>query len=257
MRRQLLLALLLSLVLLPTAYAEVPALSWQLLRTIPRLPNHFTQGLVFVDKQLFESTGRYGQSRLIAYDAATLQLQQQHFLRSDVFAEGLTFLNGRLYQGSWKSREIFVYDTRLQPLQTLAIAGDSWGLTTDGKVLIMSDGSPLLQLLDPATAQVLRTLTVRDASGTVWRDLNELEWVDGRILANVWHRDTVLVIDSQSGLVHARYDFSGLAPELRKHMPARNSEQVLNGMAWNPATKTLLVTGKDWPVWFELQLTLH
>ncbi len=257
MRRRLLLTLLFSLVLLPSAHAEVPALSWQLLRTIPRLPNHFTQGLVYAGPQLFESTGRYGQSRLIAYDAATLQLQQQHFLRSDVFGEGLTFLGGRLYQGSWKSREIFVYDTRLQPLQTLAITGDSWGLTTDGKALIMSDGSPVLQLLDPATAQVLRTLTVSDASGTVWRDLNELEWVDGHILANVWHRDTVLVIDSQSGRVRARYDLDALAATLRQYMPVRNSEQVLNGMAWNPATRTLLVTGKDWPVWFELQLTLH
>lgn len=253
--RQLLLAW--CLLLAPLVRAEVPTLSWQLLRTVPRPPNHFTQGLVYAGPQLFESTGHYGQSRLIAYDAITLQMQQQVFLSADVFAEGLTALDGKLYQSSWTSHRIFVYDLRLQALPPLSIPGESWGLTTDGRSLIMSDGSPTLQFLDPATAQVQRAVTVIDDAGLPQRYLNELEWLDGDILANVWHRDTVLRIDSQTGRVKSRYDFGALAAVLKPHMPVRDSEQVLNGLAWNSRTRTLLVTGKDWPVWFELQLTLH
>lgn len=251
--RLLLLALLLSV---QAAVAEVPELRWQLLRTIPRLPNHFTQGLVYAGPQLFESTGRYGQSRLIAYDAASLQMQKQHFLPADIFAEGLTYLDGKLYQSSWKSQEIFVYDTKLTQLKTLQIGGDSWGLTTDGQSLVMSDGTATLQFLDPASGQRQRALTVTDSQGNPWRDINELEWVDGHILANVWHRDTVLLIDGHSGRIQGQYNLEKLAPELRKHMPFRDGEQVLNGMAWQPRHKTLLVTGKDWPVWFEIGLTL-
>ncbi|HSC75868.1 MAG TPA: glutaminyl-peptide cyclotransferase [Pseudomonadales bacterium] len=238
-------------------HAETPVLPWQLLRSIPRLPNHFTQGLVYADGQLFESTGHYGQSRLISYDAKTMALQKQQFLRADVFGEGLTFLNKKLYQASWKSHELFVYDTALQPLQTLAISGDSWGLTTDGHSLIMSNGSDTLQFLDPDTGKTLRSITVTDNSGNHWQDINELEWIDGHILANVWHRNTVLVIDGITGHITSQYDLEKLSQDVSRHMPSRDSEQVLNGMAWNPETHTLLVTGKDWPLWFELKITLH
>ncbi len=236
------------------ARADVPTLHWQLLHSTPRLPEHFTEGLVYAGSQLFESTGRYGQSRLIAYDAVSLQMQQQVFLPSDIFAEGLTVLNGKLYQSSWKSREIFVYDLQMKRLQTLHITGDSWGLTTDGKLLIMSDGSNTLQFLDPGDGHLLRTLTVSDDSNVALHDINELEWLDGDILANVWHRDTVLRIDSKTGRVKGQYNLEKLAPELRKSMPTRNGEQVLNGLAWNPHTQALLVTGKDWPVWFAIRL---
>jgi glutamine cyclotransferase len=229
-------------------------LPWQLLHTTPRLPEHFTEGLAYAGPQLFESTGRYGQSRLIAYDAVSLQMQQQVFLPANIFAEGLTFLNGKLYQSSWKSREIFVYDTQMKLLQTLHITGDSWGLTTDGQQLIMSDGSDTLQFLDPVDGHLLRTLTVSDGSKTPIRDINELEWLDGDILANVWHRDNVLRIDSKTGRVKGQYNLEKLVPELRKTMPVRNGEQVLNGLAWNPHTQSLLVTGKDWPVWFAIRL---
>lgn len=248
---------LLLCLLAQTVTADTPVLPWQLVRSIPRPPAHFTQGLVYADQQLFESTGRYGQSRLIAYEAKTLEMQKQHVLRADIFGEGLTFLNGKLYQASWKSHEIFVYDTALNLLQTRRINGASWGLTSDGHSLIMSDGTDTLQFLDPDTGKTLRSIHVIDDSGKPWKDINELEWIDGHILANVWHHNTLLVIDGSSGHITAQYDLEKLSIEASKHMPSRDSEQVLNGMAWSPETHTLLVTGKDWPLWFELKITLH
>lgn len=250
-------AWLLLCLLAQTARADTPTLQWTLLRSIPRLPDHFTQGLVYGDNQLFESTGRYGQSRLIAYSAGTLDIQKQYFLRADVFGEGLTFLDRKLYQASWKSREIFIYDTALHPLRTLNVDGDGWGLTSDDHSLIMSDGSDTLRFLDPTSGKILRTMTVIDDTGRHWQDINELEWIDGKILANVWHSDTVLVIDGSNGRVTGQYQFGKLSADVSQRMPMRDQEQVLNGMAWNPGTHTLLVTGKDWPVWFELKITLH
>ncbi len=255
MRNFYLLAWIFLCLLKQTAYAGTPLLSWHLLNSTARAPDHFTQGLVYADQQLFESTGHYGQSRLIAYNAKTLDMQKQIFLRDNVFGEGLTYLNGKLYQASWKSHEIFVYDTALNSMRTLKINNDSWGLTTDGTSLIMSNGSDTLYFLDPATGKTLRTIVVADNTGLHWKDINELEWINGNILANVWHSNTVLVIDSNSGRITGQYNFEKLSQDVLQRMPARNSEQVLNGLAWNPQTQTLLVTGKDWPLWFEISLS--
>lgn len=235
-------------------HTGIPVLQWELLHSTPRLPDHFTQGLVFEGAHLFESTGHYGSSQLFVYDAAKLEVQKQHFLSKNIFAEGLTTLNKKLYLASWKSREIFVYDFSLNLLQTLPIGGESWGLTTDGTSLIMSNGSNTLQFIDPATGKTLRTTVVTDGSDQNWKDINELEWVNGKILANVWHRNIVLVIDSNSGRITGQYDLEKLSKDISQHMPARTREQVLNGMAWNSRSKTLLVTGKDWPMWFEISL---
>ena len=257
MHRFYLLAWIFLYLLTSAAHADTPILSWQLLNSTTRAPDHFTQGLAYADQQLFESTGHYGQSRLIAYNAQTLEIQKQIFLRADVFGEGLTYLNGKLYQASWKSREIFVYDTELNSLQTLKIDSDSWGLTTDGTSLIMSNGSDTLYFLDSATGKILRSIVVTDNTGRHWKNINELEWIDGNILANIWHRNTVLVIDGNTGRITGQYNFEKLSQYVSQHMPARDSEQVLNGLAWNPQTQTLLVTGKDWPLWFELKIQLH
>jgi glutamine cyclotransferase len=246
------LACILLCLLAHTSHADIPVLPWKLLNSTARPPDHFTQGLVYADKQLFESTGQYGKSRLIAYNAENLQIQKQISLRPDVFGEGLTFLNSKLYQSSWKSREIFVYDTALNPLQTLHINSDSWGLTTDGRSLIMSDGSDTLYFLDPATGTTMRTIVATDGSGQRRKNINELEWVNGKVLANIWHSNIVLVIDGTNGHITGQYNFETLSQDVSQRMPSRNSEQVLNGIAWNSKTNTLLVTGKDWPVWFEI-----
>ncbi len=244
---------LLFIALLPCkVFAQsTPSLSWSLLRTIPRESQHFTQGLVYADQQLFESTGRYGQSVVIAYDATTFTEQRRKKLSADIFGEGLTFLHGRLYQLSWKSQQLFVYNAALQLLQTLPIQGEGWGLTTDGSSLIMSNGSNTLQFLDPQTGKIQHALPVSDTE-KIWTQINELEWIDGYILANIWISNTVLLIDAKTGRVAGNYDFSMLDNAVKN----KSADDVLNGLAWNPSTQTLLVTGKNWPLWFEVHINL-
>lgn len=238
-----------------TKPAALPIWQYTLLRTIPREKNHFTEGLVFAGNTLFESTGHYGESRLHAYNANDLAPLKQVDLPANRFGEGITVLRNKLYQLNWKGGDIFVYNLDLELQDTLRITGDGWGLTTDGDNLIMSDGSATVFFRDRDTARELRRITVSDASGKRWDNLNELEWINGVILANVWHQDTVLAIDPQSGQVVGQYDFERLSQIAGKQMPGRNGEQVLNGMAWNPSTQTLLLTGKDWPLWFEVVLS--
>jgi glutamine cyclotransferase len=231
-----------------------PTWQYQLLRTIPREKHHFTEGLVFADNYLFESTGQYGKSQLHRYDANNLSPSQHINLNTDRFAEGLTVIQDQLYQLSWKEGDIFVYDFNLQSIKTLRINSEGWGLTTDGESLIISDGSSTLSFRDRNTAQESRRITVHDASGKQWKDINELEWINGVILANVWHQDTALIINPDTGYIIGQYNFEALSQIVSKAMPNRNGEQVLNGMAWNSATQTLLLTGKDWPSWFEVSL---
>ncbi|MEZ5538869.1 MAG: glutaminyl-peptide cyclotransferase [Pseudomonadales bacterium] len=251
MRRTLLFALALLLPL--SVFAQTA--SWTLLHTVPRAPQHFTQGLVFSGEQLFESTGRYGQSAVIAYDAKTLLEKKRVYLPDNVFGEGLTVLNGKLYQLSWKSQKIFIYNTQLQLLKTLPMRGEGWGLTTDGTSLIVSNGSDTLQFLDPETGNLQRKISVRD-DNKAQKNINELEWLDGYILANVWLSNTVLLIDARSGEVVNRYDFTALAAtQTSQENPEKNPDDVLNGLAWSPYTQTLLMTGKNWPVWFVVKIT--
>ncbi len=234
----------------------VPTLAWTFLRSQPRASEHFTQGLVYAESQLFESTGKYEHSAVFAYHATTLQETHRRPLANNVFGEGLTYLHGKLYQASWRSHVIFVYDTQLRLLKTLPLRGEGWGLTTNGSALILSDGSNQLHFLDPDTGALQRTLTVNDHSDTLWSQLNELEWVDGHILANIWHSNNVLLIDSNDGRVKGRYDFSRLSETISQQMQHRTPEDVLNGMAWRTSDRTLLVTGKNWPLWFFVQLTM-
>ncbi|MEZ5494046.1 MAG: glutaminyl-peptide cyclotransferase [Pseudomonadales bacterium] len=189
--------------------------------------------------------------RCIAYDAATLTQQKKHALPADIFGEGLTFLNGKLYQLSWKAQKLFIYDTALQLQQTLPITGEGWGLTSDGRALILSNGSNTLQWLDPHTGKLLHALPVLDSEKT-WTQINELEWINGYILANIWLSNTVLVIDAKTGQVAGYYDFSALSATANN----KQTEDVLNGLAWNAATQMLLVTGKNWPLWFRIKIQL-
>lgn len=226
---------------------------WQLIERIARPANHFTQGLVFVDGRLYESVGMRGRSALIAYQADHQTIAKQVANRADVHAEGLVFLNGRFYQGSWQSREIFVFDRELNQLVTLtAPSKEVWGLTTDGQDLIITDSSDQLLFLDPQTAALKKTVTVFDKANNRWHWLNELEWIDGFIFANIWHSNIVVKIDPASGEVVDQYDFSELTKKMFPFLP--KGEQVLNGLAWQPHTKALWLTGKEWPFWFSVQL---
>ncbi len=240
--------------LLPSAVLAQPE-PWTLLQILPRAPQHFTQGLVFSGNQLLESTGRYGQSALFAYDAKTLLEKKRIKLPDTIFGEGLTVLDSEIYQLSWKAQKIFVYNQQLQLLKTLSLQGEGWGLTTDGVSLILSNGSDTLQFLDPESGKLQRKLIVHDGS-TPQKNINELEWVEGYILANLWLSNTVLLIDSNDGDVIKHYDFSALATINARHQADQTPDDVLNGLAWNPTKKTLWLTGKNWPLWFEVALML-
>lgn len=232
-----------------------PILSYSLLAEQPREAHHFTQGLVYDQDFLYESTGKYGQSALYVYHKKDLSLVTLHTLDNNQFAEGITVLNEKLYQLEWRSGLMHVYTLALAPLQTLPIAAEGWGLTTDGTQLLLSDGTDTISFLDPDTAKVKKTIRVTDRQGKSWQNLNELEWVNGVLLANVWHQDLVLAINPTNGSVIGQYDFSALAQRASKAMPFRDGEQVTNGLAWDAITQTLLITGKDWPRWFTVKLS--
>jgi glutamine cyclotransferase len=214
----------------------------------PHDPRAFTQGLIFADGVFLESTGTYGESSLRRVDPATGRVLFSLPLAANVFGEGLARLHGELFQLTWREHRCFVYDERtLQPRREMRYEGEGWGLTTDGDaLLVMSDGSAVLRFLAPATLQVVRTLAVHDAAGPVDR-LNELEWVRGEILANVWGSNLVVRIDPRSGEVHGRLDLSVL-PEPHHDDP----DAVLNGIAYDEGGDRLFVTGKRWGSVFEI-----
>lgn len=210
----------------------------------------FTQGLVFDAGVLYESTGGRGTSSLRKVALESGKVLERVAVPEPYFAEGLALLGGRLYQLTWQENTAFVYDrASLKHVATLSYAGEGWGLATDGRWLILSDGSNVLRFLEPSTFQVVRTLSVVDGSEYV-HYLNELEWVRGEIWANVWHKDQIARIDPQSGRVIAWLDLAHLAPAIR----AQNPEAVPNGIAFDEQTGRVFVTGKLWPVLYEIRL---
>jgi glutaminyl-peptide cyclotransferase len=217
---------------------------------VPHDTTAYTQGLVDAGGQLYESTGLLGQSQVRRVSRATGQVEASLSLAADRFGEGLTFLDGRLYQLTWQSMVGYVYDAAtLAPLDSFRYDGEGWGLTTDGTALIMSDGTARLRFLDSGTFAVLREVTVRDR-GSPLSQLNELEYVDGVIFANVYPSDWIVRIDAGSGTVIEWIDLAGLLP-VRDRTPTTD---VLNGIAWDEGTGHLLVTGKRWPWLYELRL---
>jgi glutamine cyclotransferase len=218
--------------------------------TWPHDRGAFTQGLVFRNGSFLESTGLNGQSTLREAEVKTGQVLKKVPVPSQFFAEGLAVLGDQAYQLTWQSQKGFVYDVDTFRLEKeFAYEGEGWGLTTDGKALILSDGSNRIRFLDPATFQVLRAIEVKDDGKPVTR-LNELEWIKGEIFANVWQTDEIVRIDPTTGQVRGVIDFSGLlAPQDRGP-----ETDVLNGIAYDAVDDRLFVTGKRWPKIFEVRL---
>jgi len=210
----------------------------------------YSQGLIFVDGTLYEGTGKYGESTLRRVDLKTGQIQQQIALSHRVFGEGITAWEDTIVQLSWKANVGMVYDRKTFELRnTFRYSGEGWGITHDGRNLIVSDGSSTLRFLDPKTYSVVRRLTVRSGGNRI-RYLNELEFVDGEILANVWYKDYIVRISPASGEVTGYLDLSRLWP--KRQRPDR--EAVLNGIAYDEVGKRLFVTGKNWPRLYEIRL---
>ena len=217
----------------------------------PHDPKAFTQGLVIRDGILHESTGLYGQSTLRRVDLKTGRVEVRVPLDAQVFGEGMTILGDEIFVATWRSRTGYVYDRQtLRFKRVFLYGGEGWGLTDDGTHLILSDGTPLLRFLDPKTGTVTRRVGVHDGDAGV-ENINELEFVNGEIYANIWYSDRIARISPQDGRVLGWIDASALRRRVKLTDP---NEEVLNGIAYDRDAKKLYLTGKCWPKLFEVEL---
>lgn len=216
----------------------------------PHDKDAFTQGLVFEDGVLYEGTGLRGQSSLRKVQLETGEIDQIHKLSSKYFGEGITIYEDKIIQLTWQSNVGFVYDkSNFELLQEFSYPTEGWGITHDGEQLIMSDGSHRLYFLNPVTFERVGSINVTENSTPVSL-LNELEYINGEIYANIWYNDSIIKIDPETGNVTGRIDLSGLLnPEDYNH-----TVNVLNGIAYDAENKRLFVTGKQWPKLFEIEL---
>jgi len=223
--------------------------SYRVVKAYPHDASAFTQGLIYRDGFLYESTGLNGRSTIRKVKLETGEVVQQRSVDRAHFAEGLAEWDGQLIQLTWQSNIAFVYDlANLEPRGTLRYRGEGWGLTRDREGLILSDGSEQLRFLDAKTFRETRRVRVTDRGAPV-RDLNELEYIRGEIYANIWHSDRIARISPQSGRVTGWIDLRGLMSSYRL-----DAEAVLNGIAYDPANDRLFVTGKLWPRLFEIDV---
>lgn len=214
----------------------------------------YVQGLEIVDGKLYASSGGYGKSRLLRFDFASGELLDRREMNPRLFAEGLTVLGERIYQLTWRARQLLVYDKeQLTPVERMRIPGEGWGLTNDGQQLIYSDGSERLYYVSPGEHRITRVIDVQEDGKPVTR-LNELEWIDGRIWANVWLTDRIVIIDPDSGVVEGSIDLRGLMSIMQRPADMNPQDDVLNGIARNPADGGIWVTGKNWPFLYRIEL---
>jgi len=226
------------------------AWTYKVVNTFAHDPKAFTQGLVFEDGFLYEGTGLNGRSELRKVELETGKVLQSHKLPDKFFGEGITIYGDRLIQLTYQSNVGFVYNKEtFELLREFSYPTEGWGLTNDGRYLIMSDGTPMLYFLDPETFVQNRKVMVLDQDSPVW-GLNELEYIDGEIYANVWPTERIVKIEPQTGEVIGWIDTEGiLAPQDHSEMV-----DVFNGIAYDPAGRRLFVTGKFYPKLYEIKL---
>jgi glutamine cyclotransferase len=234
-----------------TPPTSVPTYGYRVLYTYPHDPNAFTQGLLFADGVLYESTGiKRTPSSLREVDLNIGEVTQFLDVGSDHFAEGLVLWQDKLIQLTWQSRIAFVYDREsFALLDTWEYDTEGWGITHDGRCLIMSDGTSTLYFRDPETFAEVGRITVQDQNGPIaW--LNELEYVDGEVWANIWQSNRIVRIDPATGQVVGNIDLTGLLDPTTTDQPV----DVLNGIAYDGENGRIFVTGKLWPTLFEIEL---
>lgn len=236
-----------------TTPGGLPIWTYEIVNTYPHDTSAYTQGLVWHDGFLYESAGQYGRSSLRKVELETGKVLKRTEVPAEYFAEGLALLKGRLFQLTWQEHKGFVYDLNtFNKTGEFTYEGEGWGLTQDGKSLILSDGSNQLRFLDPQTFRVERAINVfedNDSSRPL-REINELEYIRGEIYANVWQTDKIIRIDPKTGKLLGVIDMSGILPGKR----ADEVDDVLNGIAFDERNQRLFVTGKRWPKLFEIRL---
>ena len=228
-------------------------INYNIVATYPHDTSYYTEGFQLYKNNLFESTGNYGVSKLVQIDLKTGKPVKVLSLNEKYFGEGLTVLNDTIYQMTYKEKTGFVYDMNFKLIRTFTYDTEGWGMTTDGKSLIMSDGSSNLYYRDPKNFSTQKIVSVTDNNGPV-ANVNELELVDGYIYANVWNTDNIIKIDPSNGHVVGKMDFTGLLEKAGKPGANYDVGNVLNGIAYDSTKKTLLITGKMWPLIFEVKL---
>lgn len=238
-------------------YAEtssVSTLKYTVINTHPHDVRDFTQGLFLEGNRVFQSTGGYGHSALIERDLISGKIVQRRFLEPAYFGEGLTLMGDRVLQLTWQSGLGFIYDRRFRRIGEFRYRGEGWGLTHDGRQLILSDGTSSLRFLDATTFVESAPVIVKER-GVPVTNINELEYARGKVWANLWRQSRVIVIDPRSGEVRATLDLSALLTRFNKPSTWNAEEDVLNGIAHDPASDHFFVTGKRWPVLYELAVS--
>lgn len=246
-----------------TATAKAPAVmtyDYQIVKTYPHDPTAFTQGLEFHNGVLYEGTGGSKDSpvqkgnifsSLRKVDYQTGKVLQKYDIPNDYFGEGITILNDKIYQLTWREMTAFVYDLNFKLLKEMRYSGEGWGLTNDGTNLIMSDGTHVIRFVDPETFKTVRTVVVNDENGKPIMELNELEMINGEIWANVYQTGWIIRIDPQTGKLLGRIDINTLVDaEEDKNIDAKE----LNGIAYDKAGERIFITGKLWKSLFEIKV---
>ena len=211
----------------------------------------FTEGLEFYRDTLIESTGQKGISHFRKYDYKTGKIFKQVNLENEYFGEGITVINNKIYQLTWQSNVGFIYDANtLKKLKTFPYDKkiEGWGMTNDGQNIYQSDGTEKIWKMDPETQKMVDYINVYTNSNKI-KSINELEWIDGKIYGNIWQKDAIAVINPTTGAVEGVLDLSGLRSKV-----TNKDAEVLNGIAFNPKTKTIFVTGKNWDKLFEIRV---
>lgn len=230
----------------PSNDGRIPVYRVTVAATYPHDPAAFTEGLFFRDGALYESTGEVGESGFRQTDLASGRVLRRYDLPAPYFGEGIVPWKDRLYQLTWKDQKGFIYGLKdFAPIGDFSYTGEGWGATHDDRAIIMSDGSSTLRFLDPDSLQTVSTLKVT-AGGCPVSKLNELEWVDGQIYANIWQTSLIARIDPKTGAVTSFLDISALGPT------QRGLDDVANGIAYDAAKKRLFVTGKRWPQLYQV-----
>ncbi len=235
-----------------TSESALPSIyTYTIVNTYLHDSNAFTQGLVFEDGFFYESTGHYGASTIRKVAPATGAVLAQKSVAPNFFGEGIAIFDDRLYQLTWKSGICFVYDKNTFELQVqFTYSTEGWGLTHDGEKLIMSDGTNIIYFRDPNTFREIGRIEVTDSTGPV-RYLNELEYINGQIFANVWQTDRIARIDPKSGKIKGWINLTGILSQTDR---LHHRVGVLNGIAYDAVTDRIFVTGKWWPKLFEIKL---
>jgi glutamine cyclotransferase len=233
----------------PTDSGSPTRYTYHIVKTYPHDTAAFTEGLVFSNGSLYESTGEYGYSSLRRVNLENGTVQQEFLLPSQYFGEGLTAINDSLIQLTWQEKIGFVYDKQtFGLLGNFSFSTQGWGLTYNGSELIMSDGTSNLYFLNPVTYQKVGQISVHDGKAPV-TNINELEYVNGTVYANIWHQQKIAIINPQTGTVKGWIDLTGI-------YQSNGIDDVLNGIAYDEQTNSLYVTGKDWPYLYQIAITI-